>query len=69
MLIGECAFLLYVSTAGVYQVPLLIGTEGPCTAADYPGKHIVSGFWLAPVAFDLICTLLTLYKVSCGVVI
>ncbi|KAJ8093124.1 hypothetical protein PM082_020609 [Marasmius tenuissimus] len=24
--------------------------------------HIVSGFWLAPVAFDLVCTFLTFYK-------
>lgn len=38
--------------------------KGPCTASDKPGKHIVSGFWLAPVAFDLVCTFLTLWKVK-----
>ncbi|KZV63171.1 hypothetical protein PENSPDRAFT_657506 [Peniophora sp. CONT] len=63
LLTGECAYLLYVSIAGVFQVPILIGTEGPCTASDFPGKHVVSGFWLAPVAFNLICTGLTLMKV------
>lgn len=61
-LIGETAFLLYVSIAGVHQTGLALGTKGPCTASDFPGKHVVSGFWLAPVAFDLICTFLTLAK-------
>ena len=40
LLVGECAFLLYVSIAGVFQVPIVIGTEGPCTASDFPGKHV-----------------------------
>ncbi|KXN90551.1 hypothetical protein AN958_04223 [Leucoagaricus sp. SymC.cos] len=62
MLVGETAFLLYVAIAAVYQVPLLIGGRGPCTASDKPGKHVVSGFWLAPVVFDLICTTLTVGK-------
>lgn len=66
LLVGEAAFLLYVSVAAVYQIdPFPIGDRtGPCTASDKPGKHIVSGFWLAPVAFDLICTFLTIWKVS-----
>ncbi|KAI0759299.1 hypothetical protein BD413DRAFT_666451 [Trametes elegans] len=64
MLIGETAFLLYVSIAGVHQTVLPIVTKGPCTASDAPGKHVVSGFWLAPVAFDLICTFLTLWKAA-----
>ncbi|KAI0820701.1 hypothetical protein BC628DRAFT_832838 [Trametes gibbosa] len=64
MLVGETAFLLYVSIAGVHQIVLPIVTRGPCTASDAPGKHIVSGFWLAPVAFDLFCTFLTLWKVT-----
>ncbi|KAI0317024.1 hypothetical protein OF83DRAFT_1059363, partial [Amylostereum chailletii] len=63
MLVGETGYLLYVSIAGVFQTPLLIGTEGPCTATDFPGKHVVSGYWLAPVAFDLICTAMTIGKV------
>ncbi|KZV62813.1 hypothetical protein PENSPDRAFT_590832 [Peniophora sp. CONT] len=63
LLFGEMVFLLYVAIAGVYQVPILIGDSGPCTASDKPGKHVVSGFWLAPVAMDLICTAMTLYKV------
>lgn len=63
MLLGETAYLLYVSIAGVYQIPLLVGDMGPCTASDYPGKHVVMGYWLAPVAFDLICTFLTVFKV------
>lgn len=64
LLVGEAAFLLYVSVAAVYQIdPFPIGDRtGPCTASDKPGKHIVSGFWLAPVAFDLICTFLTIWK-------
>ncbi|OSD02223.1 hypothetical protein PYCCODRAFT_1435538 [Trametes coccinea BRFM310] len=64
MLVGECAFLLYVSIAGVHQTILPVVTKGPCTASDAPGKHVVSGYWLAPVAFDLFCTFLTLYKVA-----
>ena len=43
LLFGEMVFLLYVAIAGVYQIPILIGTEGPCTASDKPGKHVVSG--------------------------
>ncbi|KAF9453261.1 hypothetical protein P691DRAFT_801602 [Macrolepiota fuliginosa MF-IS2] len=62
MLLGETAFLLYVAIAGVYQIPPLVGKAGPCTASDKPGKHIVSGFWIAPVIFDLICTGLTVSK-------
>ncbi|KAF5324611.1 hypothetical protein D9611_004569 [Ephemerocybe angulata] len=63
-LLGEMAFLLYVSVAGVSQIPPIpIGdATGPCTASDKPGQHVVSGYWLAPVAFDLICTFLTLWK-------
>jgi len=65
LLVGETAFLLYVAIEGVHQIaPPPIGTmKGPCTASDAPGRHVVSGFWLAPVAFDLICTFLTVYKV------
>ncbi|KAK7043107.1 hypothetical protein VNI00_008461 [Paramarasmius palmivorus] len=59
MLLGETAFLLYVAIKAVYQSPLPYGTSGPCTATDFPGKHVVMGFWLAPVLFDLICTILT----------
>ncbi|THV07924.1 hypothetical protein K435DRAFT_833229 [Dendrothele bispora CBS 962.96] len=62
MLVGETVFLLYVSIAGVSQIAPALGTKGPCTASDKPGQHIVTGFWLAPVAFDLICTFLTVYK-------
>lgn len=64
MLLGETAYLLYVAIAGVYQIPPVIGDKGPCTASDKPGQHVVSGFWLAPVAFDLICTGLTIGKVA-----
>ncbi|KAH9853272.1 hypothetical protein C2E23DRAFT_728942 [Lenzites betulinus] len=64
MLVGETAYLLFVSIVGVHQIVLPIVTRGPCTASDAPGKHIVSGFWLAPVAFDLFCTFLTLWKVT-----
>ena len=65
MLVSETAFLLYVAIAAVYQIPPMpIGDmKSPCTASDKPGQHIVSGFWLAPVAFDLICTFFTIYKV------
>ncbi|KAL0580417.1 hypothetical protein V5O48_001570 [Marasmius crinis-equi] len=61
MLLAETGFLLFVSIGAVHQTPQVF-PRGPCTASDAPGKHIVSGFWLAPVAFDLICTFLTLYK-------
>jgi hypothetical protein len=64
LLLGEAAFLLYVSIAAVHQTVLPLVKKGPCTASDAPGKHIVSGFWLAPVAFDLLCTFLTLAKVG-----
>ncbi|CDO75216.1 hypothetical protein BN946_scf184808.g2 [Trametes cinnabarina] len=64
MLVGECAFLLYVSIGGVHQTVVPVVTKGPCTATDAPGKHVVSGYWLAPVAFDLFCTFLTLWKVT-----
>ncbi|KAI0641585.1 hypothetical protein C8Q79DRAFT_918792 [Trametes meyenii] len=64
MLVGETAFLLYVAIAGVNQTILPVVTHGPCTASDKPGQHVVSGFWLAPVAFDLFCTFLTLWKVT-----
>jgi hypothetical protein len=66
LLTGETAFLLYVSIAGVGQIdPIPIGdARSPCTASDKPGQHVVSGFWLAPVAFDLICTFLTAWKVG-----
>ena len=69
LLLGETAFLLYVAIEGVYQIPPPPIPDadgiirGPCTASDKPGQHVVSGFWLAPVAFDLICTILTLGKV------
>ena len=67
MLLGETAFLLYVSIAGVHQTILPVVSKGPCTASDAPGNHVVSGFWLAPVAFDLLCTILMLWKVRlCG---
>ncbi|EIM91263.1 uncharacterized protein STEHIDRAFT_165612 [Stereum hirsutum FP-91666 SS1] len=59
-LVGETAYLLYVSIAGVHQTELVF--DGPCTASDAPGKHVVMGFWLAPVVFDLICTVMTIYK-------
>lgn len=64
LLVGETAFLLYVSIGAVYQIPPIpIGdARSPCTASDKPGKHVVSGFWLAPVAFDLVCTFLTAWK-------
>ncbi|KAL0070626.1 hypothetical protein AAF712_002469 [Marasmius tenuissimus] len=61
MLLAETGFLLFVSIAAVHQTPQVF-PRGPCTASDAPGKHIVSGFWLAPVAFDLVCTFLTFYK-------
>ncbi|KAL0576531.1 hypothetical protein V5O48_005451 [Marasmius crinis-equi] len=61
-LLGEIAFLLYVGIKAVYQAPLPFGNVGPCTASDLPGKHIVMGFWLCPVIFDLICTILTIGK-------
>lgn len=65
LIAGETAFLLYVSIAGVYQIPPIpLGDmKSPCTASDKPGEHVVSGFWLAPVAFDLVCTFLTMWKV------
>lgn len=65
MLAGENPFLLSVSIAGIGQIsPPPIGDgKGPCTAADKPCQHIVSGFWLAPVCFDLICTFLAVWKV------
>jgi hypothetical protein len=63
LFLGETAFLLYVSIAGIHQTVLPVVTKGPCTASDKPGKHVVSGFWLAPVAFDLLCTFTTVYKV------
>jgi hypothetical protein len=53
MLLGEAAFLICVSAAAVHQTILPVVCSGPCTASDAPGKHIVTGFWLAPVAFDL----------------
>ncbi|KAJ2916856.1 hypothetical protein MD484_g3541, partial [Candolleomyces efflorescens] len=66
MLLAETGFLLYVAIAAVYQIPPppfpLENPRGPCTASDKPGSHVVSGFWLAPVAFDLICTFLTVWK-------
>jgi len=68
MLAGETAYLLYVSIAGVWQIPPppfpeLDGVvRAPCTASDKPGQHIVSGFWLAPVVFALVCTGLTAIK-------
>lgn len=64
MLLGETGFLLYVSIAGVHQIdPFPIGDmKGPCTAADKPGRTIVTGFWLAPVAFDIVCTILTMWQ-------
>ncbi|KAJ8078145.1 hypothetical protein PM082_000351 [Marasmius tenuissimus] len=61
-LLGEIAFLLYVGIAAVFQSPLPFGDVGPCTASDAPGKHVVMGFWLCPVVFDLICTALTVGK-------
>ncbi|KII85265.1 hypothetical protein PLICRDRAFT_57201 [Plicaturopsis crispa FD-325 SS-3] len=62
MLLIETGYLLYVAIAGVHQTPVLVGDKGPCTASDAPGRHVVSGFWLAPVAFDLICTAMTSWK-------
>ncbi|KII85254.1 hypothetical protein PLICRDRAFT_45448 [Plicaturopsis crispa FD-325 SS-3] len=62
MLFGEMGYLLYVSVAGVHQNPVLVGDKGPCTASDAPGKHVVMGYWIAPVAFDLICMALTGWK-------
>ncbi|KAH6918713.1 hypothetical protein BKA70DRAFT_1554733 [Coprinopsis sp. MPI-PUGE-AT-0042] len=68
LLAAETAFLLYVSIDGVGQIPPPPFPDadgvirGPCTASDKPGQHVVSGFWLAPVAFDLICTFLTAAK-------
>lgn len=53
LLLGETAYLLYVAIAGVHQTALVYGTVGLCTASDAPGKHIVMGFWLCPVVFDL----------------
>lgn len=35
-LVGETAYLLYVSIAGVHQTELVF--DGPCTASDAPGK-------------------------------
>lgn len=64
MLLAETAFLLYVAIVAVYQIPLLIGDRGPCTTSDLPGKHVLSGFWLAPVAFDLICTVMIILQVA-----
>ncbi|KAI0759298.1 hypothetical protein BD413DRAFT_598206 [Trametes elegans] len=64
MIVIEIGFMLYVAIAAIHQTVLPIVTRGPCTASDAPGKHVVSGFWLAPVAFDLICTFLTLWKVT-----
>ncbi|KAK7049319.1 hypothetical protein VNI00_005920 [Paramarasmius palmivorus] len=61
LLVGETGFLLYVAIVGVHQTPQVF-PEAPCTASDAPGKHIVSGFWLAPLCYDLICTFLTVYK-------
>lgn len=70
MLALEMGYLLYVAIDGVGQIPPPPFQDydgvirGPCTASDKPGQHVVSGFWLAPVAFDLICTCLTVAKVS-----
>lgn len=64
MLLIETGYLLYVAIDGVHQTPMLYGTIGPCTASDAPGRHVVTGFWLCPVVFDLICTGLTAIKVS-----
>ncbi|ESK92892.1 hypothetical protein Moror_9048 [Moniliophthora roreri MCA 2997] len=61
LLIGETGFLIYIAIAGVHQNPQVF-PESPCTASDAPGRHVVSGFWLAPLCFDLICTFLTVYK-------
>lgn len=63
LLTGECAYLLYVSIAGVFQVPILIGTEGPCTASDFPGKHV--GTFALPFRWS-ICMIFTL-KYSLGI--
>jgi hypothetical protein len=63
MIVGEFAFLVFVAVKGVNQTALAIGTAGPCTASDKPGQHIVTGFWLCPVVFDLICTFATMYRV------
>jgi hypothetical protein len=62
MLLAETGFFLFLAIHSVYQTPLALGTIGPCTATDIPGKHLVNGFWLAPVVFDLLCTVATLVK-------
>lgn len=68
LLLGETGYLLFVAVKGTEQTGILVGLKGPCTASDKPGKHIVSGFWLAPVAFDLICSFLTVWKVCLPVI-
>lgn len=42
-LVGETAYLLYVSIAGVHQTELVF--DGPCTASDAPGKVCDHSFW------------------------
>ncbi|KAI0775140.1 hypothetical protein BD413DRAFT_471858 [Trametes elegans] len=64
MLLGETGFLLFVSAGHVMQNILPIVTRGPCTGTDYPGQHLVSGIYLAPVIFDCICTALSLWQVT-----
>lgn len=63
MLLGETGFLLFVSAGHVMQNILPVVTRGPCTGTDYPGQHLVSGIYLAPVVFDFICTALSLWQV------
>lgn len=63
LFLGETAFLLYASIAGTHQTSILGFKRKPCTTSDAPDRHIVAGFWMAPVGFDLLCTVITIYKV------
>ncbi|KZV73893.1 hypothetical protein PENSPDRAFT_682447 [Peniophora sp. CONT] len=61
MILGLLSYQLYVATSAMLPLPFL-GETGPCFPMSRPGEAQVLGFFVAPLAFDTIITIITLAK-------
>ncbi|VDB87915.1 unnamed protein product [Peniophora sp. CBMAI 1063] len=61
MMLGLLSYQIYVATSAMIPLPFL-GNTGPCLPRSIPGQAQILGYFVAPLSFDTIITVITLVK-------
>ncbi|KAI0315063.1 hypothetical protein OF83DRAFT_387278 [Amylostereum chailletii] len=62
MFLGVLAYQLYVIIRHMLPLPFLAVDEGPCFPMSRPGEAHILGFFVAPLVFDSIVTIVTMFR-------